>query len=380
MSGLPAGRERPLRVLALAPYPESAPSTRYRVAQLRGPLRERGIEVTLRAFVSVQDYPAVRRWGGLAPGAVVRSGRSLLAALDAAAGYDAVLVQRGMSLLLDRETLPPLARRGVPLVFDFDDAVFLPQPGGRRWIEALRRPRATTAALCRAARVVLAGNAYLADFACGAVGPGAGDRVQVVPTAVDTRAFVPQPRAGSPPTLGWVGSDSTLPYLESLAPALRRIAAAVPHRLLVIAGTRRPELQGVAFDFVPWSAAAEADLVAALDVGLYPLDDTPWTRGKCGFKALQYLACAVPCVASPVGVRADSVRPGETGRHASDEDGWVAACARLLSDAGERRRMGEAGRSLVEHSYSVERVVPLVAGALESAVGATGASGGSVGP
>ncbi|HSW30847.1 MAG TPA: hypothetical protein VLH75_15280, partial [Longimicrobiales bacterium] len=231
MSSAAALKRPGLRVLALAPYPESAPSTRYRVAQLREPLRELGVDVTLRTLVPAADYPAVRRRGWPAPGGLLRAARALLAALEEARGYDAVLVQRGLSLVLDRETLPRLARRSVPLVYDFDDAVFLPQPGGSRWAEVARRPRSTTQALCRAAAQVLAGNEYLAAFARGARGPAGGAGVRVVPTAVDTRVLVPRPHGASPPALGWVGSDSALPYLESLAPVLRRLAESVPHRL-----------------------------------------------------------------------------------------------------------------------------------------------------
>lgn len=368
MSSTPAREARCLRVLALAPYPETAPSTRYRVVQLREPLRELGIEVTLRTLVSEEDYAVVRGRGWQAPGALIRAARAFRAALGEAPGYDAVLVQRGMSLVLDREAFPRLARRGVPLVYDFDDAVFLAQPGGSRWTETLRRPRSTTEALCRAAAQVLAGNDHLAEFARRARGPGGGQGVSVVPSAVDTRTLVPRPHDANPPTLGWVGSDSTLPYLEALAPVLRRLAEAVPHRLVVVAGDREPRLPGVAFERVRWTADCEAEVIASLDLGLYPLDETPWTRGKCGFKALQYLACAVPCVASPVGVLRDIVLPGVTGLHASDPDGWATAVARLLGDARERRRMGEAGRALVEEKYSVARVAPLVAEAVEAAV------------
>jgi len=257
-------------------------------------------------------------------------------------------------------------------VYDFDDAVFLSQPGANRWLEALRNPRGTTEAICRAAAQVLAGNAYLADFARSAVGIAQEARVRIVPTAVDTASLVPRERAGSLPTLGWVGSDSTVPYLESLAPALRRLAQVVPHRLLVVGGRREPRLPGAAVEFAPWSAEREAELIGSMDVGLYPLDDTPWSRGKCGLKALQYMACGVPCVASCVGVLRDIVRPGVTGLHADSEDEWVEACARLLTGAEERRRMGEAGRALVEERYSVDRVAPLVAAAVQAAVGAGG--------
>lgn len=375
MSPGPARAGAGLRVLALAPYPETAPSTRYRVVQLMEPLRHLGVHVTLRTLVAATDYPSLRRRGWPSAAGLLRAARKLRTVLDEAPAYDAVWIQRGLSLVLDRETLPRLARRGPALVYDFDDAVFLRQPGGSPWTEAARRPAGTTRALCRAAGQVMAGNEYLAAYAREARG-GGGDGVLVVPTSVDTRALAPRRRESALPTVGWVGSDSALPYLESLAPALRELAASVPHRLVVVAGDREPRLPGVHFERVRWSPAVETDALASLDVGLYPLDDTPWTRGKCGFKALQYLACGTACVASPVGVLRDIVRPGVTGLHAVGQEEWTAALARLLSDAAERRRMGEAGRALVEREYSVDRVAPRVAEALQAAVRGRRSPGG----
>ena len=359
----------PLRVLALTPYAEPAPSTRYRLVQMIRPLRGLGVELTLCPTVAATGYGAIRRGDAGALLAMLRAGRTLASVYSLVRDYDAVLVQRGVSLVFDRSHLRRLRRSGVPLLFDFDDAVFLPQPGGNRWVERLRAPYATTAALCRGASAVLAGNAYLADFARRVVGPGREDRVVVVPSAVDTEVFRPWPRERVLPALGWVGSDSTLPYLESLAPALQELAKRVPHRLIVVAGSRAPQLSGVHFEFVPWSAGGEAEVLGTLDVGLYPLDDTPWTRGKCGFKALQYLACGIPCVASPVGVLRDMVQPGRTGLHAGGHAEWVEACARLLGDAPLRAYMGAQGRALVEERYSVARVAPLVAGAVAAVVG-----------
>jgi glycosyltransferase involved in cell wall biosynthesis len=288
--------------------------------------------------------------------------------VDGADAWDVVLVQRGIGLLFDRSLLARLVRAGRPVVYDFDDAIYLPQEQGRRWVEALRDPERTTRAFCRAARIVLAGNAHLAAFAREAVGPEAEGRVRVLPSVVDTDRFAPAGRDADLPTLGWVGSDSTVPYLESLAPALRELAGRVPHRLVVVAGTRRPHLPGVSYDFVPWSPDAEVAHFQALDVGLYPLDDTPWSRGKCGFKALQYMACGVPCVASPVGVLRDIVRPGETGLHADHPQAWVDACARLLTDREAGARMGFAGRALVKAEYSVDAAAPRLVAALEAAL------------
>ncbi len=327
------------------------------------------METTLHPFLSASAYRTVLRGGVLsAVGAVVGGFEALRSVLDRAPSFDAVLVQRGISLLLERHFLDGLLARDVPLVYDFDDAVFLPQERGRRWVEALRDPDGTTRAFCRGARVVLAGNEQLAAFAREAVGSAGGARVRVVPSVVDTDRFVPAPRRpAGVPTLGWVGSDTTVPYLEGLAPALREVARRVPHRLVVVTGSRRPHLPGVDFELVRWRPDVEVEVVQELDVGLYPLDDSPWSRGKCGFKAIQYLACGVPCVASPVGVLSDIVRPGETGLHAADIDGWVDACERLLVDPVERDRMGLAGRALVESAYSVQRAAPELARALEEA-------------
>jgi len=363
-----AGRSQ-LRALALTPYPDTVPSTRYRLAQLVPALAEHGIELTLAPFLSVEEHRRLRGGGGRVT--VVRTMlsafRRMRGLLADVARYDVVLVQRGIGLLGDGGLLRRLLRAHVPVVYDFDDAVYLPQEGGRRWLEAIRDPEGTTRALCRAARLVLAGNEHLATFARSAVGPGDGARVRVLPSVVDTDRFVPAVSKGGVPTVGWIGSDSTVPYLESLAPALRELARKTAHRLVVVAGVRRPHLPGVSYDFVAWRPHAEVSHFQELDVGLYPLDDTPWSRGKCGFKALQYSACGVPCVASPVGVLRDIVLPGETGLLAEGPSDWADACARLLSDGVARSRMGEAGRALVQARYSVRWAAPRLAAALREA-------------
>ncbi len=364
-----------LRVLALTPYPENMPSTRYRLAQLAPALAERGISLTLSPFVSPEEHRRARGGHGAvaAARAVLGAFRRARAVLAGADRYDVVLIQRGIGLLREGRLLARLVDTHVPLVYDFDDAVYLRQQGGRRWVETLRDPEGTTRAFCRAAGVVIAGNEHLATFARAAVGPGGAGRVRVLPSVVDTDRFVPGDRRGGEggvPTLGWVGSDSTVSYLEALAPALLELARRVAHRLVVVAGGRRPQLPGVSYDYVTWRPQTEVSHFQELDVGLYPLDDTPWSRGKCGFKALQYLACGAPCVASPVGVLREIVRPGETGLHATGSEAWVDACARLLSDAAERTRMGERGRALVEERYSVRWAAPRLAAALEEAASA----------
>lgn len=358
-----------LRVLALAPYPEGAPSTRVRVVQFQKGLAELGIEVTLRPFLEGDEYRSVRTRRPWALGHVLGATGRLVHALAGASSFDAVWIQRGVAPGLDLPVLRYLGSLGIPVVYDFDDAVFLPQDGGWSWVETLRRPAPTTLAYCRAASVVLAGNPYLADHARSGIGDRA-DHVRVLPSAVDARRLVPTaPPDPEVPVLGWVGSDSTLSYLEVLAPALSALARHVAYRLVVVGGRRRPNLPGVDLEVVPWSLADEAVQLQRMHVGLYPLADTPWSRGKCGFKALQYLSCGIPCVASPVGVLKDIVVPGRTGLLANSEEEWVGACASLLADGDARRRMGAAGRDLVLSEYSVEAVLPRLADALFQATG-----------
>lgn len=361
-----------MRVLALAPYPAEAPSTRFRVAQFVPALAGLGVELHLHPFFDGPAYRAARGGGAPLLGAVARGFERLRSALDRAL-YDVALVQRGVAPFLDRPVLGDLMSRGLPIVYDFDDAVFLPQEGGRPWVERLRASRTTTAAWCRAAAVILAGNDFLAAFAREAVAGDRAERVRLLPTVVDTERFRPASQGREPqrPTLGWVGSASTLRYLERMAPVLRRLQERVECGLLVVAGDTPPQLPGVDFAYEAWRPADEARYFQEMDVGLYPLDDTPWARGKCGFKAIQYLACGVPCVASPVGVLEQIVRPDETGLHATTEAEWIDACARLLRDPEARDRMGEEGRRRVQETYSVERAAPLLADALRSAAPAT---------
>ena len=357
-----------LRVLALAPYPQAAPSTRVRITQFVPGLDSAGIDVHLHPFLDDTGYASARRGRG-ALGALAGASLRMVRVLEGLSGYDLVWIQRGAAPGLDTLVARALANAGTPYVFDFDDAVYLPQEGGRPWVEAVRRPGPSTRAFCQGATLVLAGSEHLAGYARRVVGRAAGNRVRVLPSVVDTMLLQPgPPRVQEVPVLGWVGTDTTVPYLESLAPSLAALARETRYRLVVVTGARRPRIPGVELDVLEWSLEGELEALQAMDVGLYPLDDTPWSRGKCGFKALQYLACGVPCVASPVGVLPGIVVPGRTGLLASSQADWVAACRSLLSDAPLRRTLGAQGSELVRASFSLDAALPMLVQAFDDAV------------
>lgn len=368
-----------MRVTAMATHPELAPSTRFRMHQFEGALAHRGIRLRYDFLFEVEEYRRLRSHGGVWARARELFGatRRRLSRLEKAELGDVVWVSRDLGPLGAPAVLSALERQDVPLVSDFDDAVFLSPQGGSPWLAPVRRPRQSFRALCRASRVVLAGSPYLAHEARRVLRPGADLNVRMLPTVVDTLRFRPPEggsdsapvRRGRGPTLGWVGSHSTLPYLWALRGALRDLATRVDFVLRVVSDAPPPTFPGVEVDFRRWTPESEVSVFHGLDVGLYPLSDDPWTRGKCGFKAIQYGATGVPVVCSPVGVLRDIVVPEETGLWADSNAEWVDALSCLLGDPAAAARMGRKGRVWIEDRYSVTSAVALLAGSLEDAAG-----------
>jgi glycosyltransferase involved in cell wall biosynthesis len=279
---------------------------------------------------------------------------------------DVIIVHSELAPTMGGVVLDRLRRRGARIVYNFDDAVFLDRPGGSRLIRMLARPDRRTADLCRAGGAVMAGNRYLASYAERA--RGGPDNVRVMPTVLDTERFCPKgsSRRDGLPTVGWIGTHSALPYLRELFPALASVQARKKFRLQVICNRAPEPFPGLNFEFIEWALEDELAYFGRLDVGLYPLPDDPWTRGKCGFKAIQYLACGIPTIASPVGVLAEIAIAGETGLHANDPASWEAALERLLDDPGLRAEMGVAGRRLIVERYSIQAVVEEFAATLRA--------------
>jgi glycosyltransferase involved in cell wall biosynthesis len=264
--------------------------------------------------------------------------RRLWQLLPAARKVDVVVLQR---VLPPRPLLAVLARTA-PLVFDVDDALgTLPELQGR-----LR-------AMTGVAEVV-AGNEEIARTLPGS------PRVAIIPTVVDPAAYGPPRPHDGPLRIGWIGTPENLPFLDVVRPAL----AGRELRVISSAAPTWPEVDVV---HVAWALASASTALQELDIGLAPLPDTPWTRGKCGYKALEYMASSLPVVASPVGALAEIVVPNETGLYATTPAGWTDALERLVRDPELRVRLGAAGRRQVEERYSVAVAAPALARVLERA-------------
>jgi glycosyltransferase involved in cell wall biosynthesis len=272
-----------------------------------------------------------------------------------------VVVQRQVDLA-PWLPLERAAVRGRRLIYDVDDAVWLSgrQTGGHP-LSVLKGAARKVRWLAERAEHVLAGNEILAEHLAAY-----SERVTVVPSLVDPAAYaVRAHEQGETLTLGWIGSPTTAPYLGRIAPVLARLARQSnrPVRLLVVGGSTA-EIAGVRVEERAWSPEAEREVLAEMDIGLMPLVDTPWTRGKCAYKALQYMAAGIPPVADDVGVSAATV--DGAGYAVTGAERWLEALQALADDAGLRARLGAAGRRRVEEEFSPRRWLPTMAAILRN--------------
>jgi glycosyltransferase involved in cell wall biosynthesis len=363
---------RPIRVLALSPIPEEGAGCRFRIAQFIPYLRSVGIEVTLRSLFNADFFRLVYKPGHYLRKSMAFARLSLerLDSLRDASRFDIVLIYReifpiGPALI---ERLLGSNQRP-PVVFDFDDAIFLPSVSdANRFIRALKTP-GKVETIIRHSHHVIAGNEYLAAYARQFSGA-----VTVIPTCVDTTKFMPSPEAFSSngseaarePVIGWIGSPTTAAYVRRLTDVFRRLRERHPFVLRVSGTSERFDVPGVATDNAPWTLDGEVELFNTCDVGVYPLIDDEWSKGKCRFKAIEFMACGVPVVAAAVGVNREIIDDGVNGFLASTEDEWVEKLGRLLRDRELRRRFGEAGRRTVEQRYSLRVHAPALAATLRS--------------
>ena len=318
-----------MRIVALVASPDHV-CARYRIVAFRSFLENAGHRFTIQILPRYW----LTRWS---------LGRE-------AAEADVVIVQRRLLSLWQLRTLRRQVRR---LVFDFDDAVFLRDSYDPRGLHCEHRQQ-EFAAMIRAADAVVAGNNWLRDQALRWRGPAG---VQVIPTCVNPRLYplALQDDQATVVRLAWIGSSSTLQGLVRIQPVLERLGQTYPGLRLQLICDKTLPLQALPVVFRPWSQATEARDLADAHIGISWLPDDMWSRGKCGLKVLQYMAAGLPVVANPVGVQTDMVKPGVTGFVATSPAEWVEAVGQLVRDAGLRRRLGLAGRRLVEHDYHVER-------------------------
>jgi glycosyltransferase involved in cell wall biosynthesis len=312
-------------------YDLDQPSFRHRMRTLVGVLEAAGWQVHAERFPS-RRY-GLRTW----------ERRSLLRQADVV-----VLHQIKLSAPEARLFAAFTRRR----VFDVDDAIYVRKP--RRLGEAPNQSpwrKKKFAATCRWVDEVAAGNDVLAGVA-----RASARAVTVLPTSIDTAAYqTTTATAADPPTVVWIGSPENLIYLEMIRPALARLTVRNPTLKMRVICSQFPLWPEINVESIAWSSASEAGSLAAAHIGVMPLTDDAWSRGKCAFKLLQYMAAGLPCVASPVGANTEAVIDGVNGFHARTVDDWERSLQSLIESPELRARFGANGRAHVESRYAMRR-------------------------
>ncbi len=360
-----------MRLLAIVPsIYDTSPGQRYRIEQWEPLLRKQGVDITYAPFESDELHALLYKPGNMGRklGLVAEGISRRYALMKSVSAYDVVYVFREAALLGPAFFERWVHRSGVPMVFDFDDAVFVSYRSPTNGYLSYLKFASKTRSICRMSAHVMAGNPYLAEYA-RQVNPN----VTIIPTTIDTEKYTVIERSVEPktPIIGWTGSFSTVQHLDTLRSALQRLAKQIPFRLRVI-GTPTYKLDGVDVEAMPWKAATELKDLGDIDVGIMPLPDDSWSKGKCGLKALQFMACGIPTVCSPVGVNKQIIHDGENGFIADSEEEWIEKLSRLLHSPDLCRQLGHAGRKTVETKYSANVQAPRVFDVLSSVVLAAG--------
>lgn len=326
-------------------------SARFRVRQYIPALQDYGIEI--HEFIPpISKYPP--RWKWLRPLWAIGALAARLPAILWTYSHDLVLIER--ELISTFVTLEPLTKR--PRVMDVDDAIFIYR-GGR-----------TAKRLAELSDMIICGNHFLAKW----FGQW-NSNIAVIPTAVDTQRFRPNPNARACSgrlLIGWMGSSGNFRYLYMIEETLEKVIAQFPHLYFRVIADKKPIFRGLLMkrtEWVRWSPETEVLGLQDLTIGIMPLANTIWEQGKCSYKMLLYMACAIPVVVSPVGMNAEVLSLGNFGFAASTEEEWFNALTHLLRlNEKERERMGNIGREVVEKYFSVKVIAPRLAQELRGVV------------
>lgn len=343
-----------LKILILTRYPRNGASSRLRFCQYI-PLFEAG-GIACRLLPLLNERYLTDLYAGKRPNKwnLLRCYGKVLRALLSAGKYDAVVLEKEVFPFLPPLAEGWLALLKVPYIVDYDDAIFHNYDLHPNFLVRFFLGDKIKYVMRKAAAVVC-GNAYLERYARGA---GARDTV-VIPTVIDPDRY--RVKGGSSTAreaitgevvIGWIGSPSSMKYLGGLSPVLKELTLRYPVKVHIIGGGTGIGL-GDAERVLEWTEDGEVALIEALDIGIMPLEDSPWERGKCGYKLIQYMGCGLPVVGSPIGVNGEIITDGLNGFAATTPDEWRNKLTLLVEDARLRQAMGTEGRKLVKEKYSL---------------------------
>ncbi len=343
-------------ILFVVPYPHNeAPSQRFRFEQYFQALKNNSITYNIAPFLSIKTWRILYQEGNNFSKSwyVFVSFLKRVTLLFKLSGYDYIFIHREATPFG-----PPFFEWSVKsiwrkkIIYDFDDAIWLDDPNETGKIKHLVKWKRKVKSICRWSHKISCGNSYLANYAFQF-----NENVIVNPTTIDTINLHNLKRVKNNSlqdkiTIGWTGTHSTLHYLQDIIPVIKVLEQKFNFQFLVISNTA-PNFDLKSLKFIKWNKLTEIEDLNQIDIGIMPLTDDKWSKGKCGFKALQYMALAKPVVASPVGVNVEIIDEGETGFLVNSLKDWEISLSKLISSVKERERMGEKGLQKIQKYYTV---------------------------
>lgn len=343
-----------MKVLLLSRYGSLGASSRLRMYQYGPYLQANGVELTISPLLDEDYLRTLYRQRSRQVSTLARSYMQRLLQLIRFNNYDLIWLEKELFPGLPAWGEQLLARLSVPCIIDYDDAIFHyydqhTNPAIRRWLHD-KIDRAM-----HFADAVIVGNEYLARRA-----RQQSSNVHLIPTVIDLNRYpLPRPIDNEVFTVGWIGSPATTPYLREVLPVFKRLRQCMALRIVLV-GAGDFQLDDLPVEILPWNEETEVSHIQSLDVGIMPLPNNPWERGKCGYKLIQYMACGRPVVGSPVGVNTAIIEHGTNGFLARTTAEWCEALSQLHADAKLRTAMGQAGRKKVEQQYCMQVTAPML--------------------
>ncbi len=346
---------RKYRVLCLVPHRTGrSPGQRFRFEQYLEFLGENGYDCTISNLISEKDdlifYKKkryLRKFLILHRSVMIRKRD-----LKKIRSFDMVFIYREAIMHWSVYVEKKLSRLGIPFVYDFDDAIWLfDVSDGNRTFGWLKRP-GKIAKIIELSRITIAGNEYLASYARQFT-----DHVTVIPTTIQTESISMQPKKTDNQTvcIGWTGSTTTMKHLKTALPFLKKITEKYPGKITIkVISDSQFNVPEPEIHFCKWNPDTEIEDLNEMDIGIMPLPDDDWSKGKCGFKGLQYMSLGIPAVMSPVGVNTEIISDGENGFLAAHEQEWIEKLSLLIESPELREKLGKAGKKTVEEKYSFE--------------------------
>jgi len=333
--------------------PNRSPSQRFRFEQYFEYLTENSFECHLLYLITEKDDKLLYQSGHY-----ITKLRIFLSSiikrfnhLREAKNYDYIFIQREAFMTGSTYFERRLAKLNIPLIYDFDDAIWLEDESSHHGLLSKLKKPDKTKDLIALADTVITGNEYLAQYASKF-----NEHVQIIPTTIDTNKYKPvEKEKREHIVIGWTGSFSTIKHFDDIIPVLLRLKSKYQERIQFrVIGDPTYSHKELEIQGIKWQAKTEVEDLQAIDIGIMPLPDNEWTRGKCGAKGLQYMGLAIPTIMSPVGMNKDIIQDGENGFLATTHDEWVNKLNMLIESSELRNTLGAVGRETVVNRYSME--------------------------